>query len=148
MRAILYGLVALIGCASLPAQKVSTSQQVRARVAERDLAWLGDSIPLMRFNMPFSYTWLRSQMEECSGLKREGWPTFYLAPINPIWMAQGPAAAMYVHKTNVVVFALGSETVPWIIRHELGHFLLNGMSGHPEQVFGPESPCAPLLQPS
>jgi hypothetical protein len=148
VRALLYLFVALIGCASAPVITVPTPVEHRARIAGRDIAWLGDTIPIMRFNMPFSYAYLRAEVEICSGLKRDGWPLFFVAPINPIWMQQGPAVAMYIEKSKIIVFALGSETIPAYVRHELLHFLIGATTrGHPEEVFGPDAPCAPLLVP-
>lgn len=124
----LFTIYAVVGCSScatltgqLPPQVVA---EKRAEVIERDIAWLGDTIPILRIGVPFMYGYFRLQLEQCSGLTRDGWPRFYQAPINPIMTGDGPSAAFYDPEANVIVFALGTLTDRTVILHEMLHFLL------------------------
>lgn len=113
-------------------------------IAARDLGWIYDSIPVMRFNTPFLYGMLRLQVESCTGRTKNGWPKFYIAPVTPF----GPSyQAAYFYEQNAIVFGLGNETNPFIVRHELIHWLVAPQDGHPPEYYGPDSPCRPLLSP-
>lgn len=129
----------------------------RVRVLERDLAWIGDTIPIVRFNPPFIYGAWRLEMESCTGKHREGWPKFYLAPIAPLPKQR---AAYYEEQSLSVVFALGKETQAAVVKHELGHFLLFPSLppapsdtgeieawAHPPEYYGPTGACASTINP-
>lgn len=122
----------------------------RADILAREIAWIGDNIPVIRFNPPYIYGAWRLEVEACSGKQRAGWPKFYVAPVAPL--APDGRVGFYAHDSNVIVFALGHEAVPWIYRHEILHFLLNGefspRNPHPDEYFGPASPCGPLVRPA
>lgn len=108
---------------------------VRARQREiiaRDVGFIYDSLPILRFDVPFAYRMLKAQVESCSGLKRDGFPRLYESSQNPL---PGGHLAEYYHDGNVIVFALGSVVVAGIVRHELLHFLLAPETGHPPEYF-------------
>lgn len=123
----LYTVIGVLGCscASLSGQQTITGER-RAEIIVRETAWIIDSVPILRFNVPFTYGYFRLQVEQCSGKTRDGWPRFYIAPINPMPSPDGPLAAYYDSANDVIVFALGNETNREIIVHELLHFLLKG----------------------
>lgn len=133
----------------------------RAAYLDRDVAFIFDSIPILRFNRPFAYAAIRAAVEHCSGLTREGWPTFYVAPQNPL---PGMVMAFYSEDTQSIVFALGNEVSASTTAHELLHFLLAPhippkirkdesypdfiQRVHPDSVFDRLSgKCGPLLYP-
>ena len=131
---LLYLLLLLVGCTTVHRPPVIGPEAERARIAKRDIAWFGDTTPIVRFNPPYIYGLWRLEVEACAGRTRDGWPNFYIAPTNPLG---GDKLAMYVYPSNSIVFSLGSEVVPWIVRHELLHFVLNGEGGqHPKEWFG------------
>lgn len=94
----------------------------RTMIAERDFAWM-DTLPLLRFSPPVQYVLWRAMAERCSGWKREGWPTFYLANREVLVTADGLAAALYSTRTESVVFALAQNAQRHIVIHELLHWL-------------------------
>lgn len=123
-----------------------TPSQKRAEILERTIGWYRDSIPLMSFAPPPIYGALRLQVEQCLGKTRGGWPNFFVAN-QPL---PDNHAAVYVAGRSVIVFSLGADRVPWIVRHEIGHWILeaHNVVGHPPDHYGPDAPCRHLFQPS
>jgi hypothetical protein len=123
----------LAGCTTV--HQPPPGPNIRQRIAAENIAWYGDSIPIVRFSPPFIYAVWRLQVEGCAGKTRDGWPKFYIAPVNPLGTR---VLALYVHASNSIVFALGEELQDWVVRHELLHFLLNGEGPgqHPVEYFG------------
>lgn len=161
MKTLALCLIA-IGLACGPSQPVlaptPSASARRADILARDIAWLGDSVPLVRFNIPHIYGLWRLQVEQCTGLSRPGWPLFYVAPIVPL--SSDGRVAMYASGSNSIVFALAHEGMDWIVRHELLHFLLAplipkapkgetpaeaALRVHPPYYF--DGRCAFLVQP-
>lgn len=144
-------------CASIPqAQAPTTLAQKRAAILAREVAWLDSTTPLIRFETPYMYGALRLQVEQCSKLTRTGWPTFYVAPLNPIGVDSMPSDAFY--GAGKIVFALGEEASPQTVIHELLHWFLEPIlpkgyasetreertaREHPAEYF--EHRCGPLL---
>jgi hypothetical protein len=126
-------LLAVLSCHRIPPQLAPASQAVE-RVLARDIRFIYDSVPIVKFRTPFLYGVFRLQVESCSGRTRDGWPAFYLAPVNPL-NDRGFAAA-YFPDADAIVFGLGSEVNEQIIRHELLHWLLRPTMGHPPEFFG------------
>jgi hypothetical protein len=119
---LLVAIIALVACAGNG--HLVASQPVHAKRAEillRDIGWVHDSIPLLRFDPPHQYHFLRAQVELCSGIHRDGWPRLYVAPINVL---PGGHGGFYASDSDVIVFALGYEAYEWPVRHELLHFVL------------------------
>lgn len=121
LRMTLCLLVALIACATKEVTPTPTARDIRTGIVKRDVAFAFDTIPLLRFPIPYPYGAIRLQVEGCSGLTRDGWPRFYVAALNPL---PGHILAFYREDMNAIVFALGNEVVPETIAHELLHYLL------------------------
>lgn len=119
MRAL--ALVLLAGCTVQPYVVPPSVQVQRAQILEREIAWGRDTIPLLRFRVPFVYGAWRIELEQCSGLTREGWPSFYVAPVSPL---PGSLLGYYDEGAKAVVFALGNEARKQTVLHELLHFFL------------------------
>lgn len=113
--------VLLLGCTVRQVTPPRTLDAARLQIVKRDVTFVYDSIPTLRFSPPFAYGAIRLQVERCSGLTREGWPRFYIAQDNPL---PGFVLAFYDEDRKAVVFALGNETVPSTVAHELLHYLL------------------------
>lgn len=146
MRALAFLVLLLCTACTLQHVPPDSAPNPRVRVADRDIAWIMDTVPIVRFNPPYVYAVIRMQAEQCSGLTREGWPRLYVAPINPIPTSMGPAKAIYTSGANAIVFALGYETDPRVVLHELLHYLRGeAKRQHRDAEFGPDSPCARLL---
>lgn len=125
-------LSALSGCATATVDTAAAVQATQARVLARDVAFMEDTIPVVRFPPPPIYAMWRAEVEECSGLHRDGGLTFWIAPrvlMPNKWLG------MYVRPKRQAIFALGSETVAWIVRHEILHDL-SDRPGHPPEFFG------------
>lgn len=142
-------LLALLFCTACAGNHVAppprTAAETRTNVLERRLAWISDSIPILQFATPYIYGAWRLEVERCSGKTKDGWPAFYVAPVAPL----GPdgRSAFYASDSKVIVFGLGSEAIDWIVRHELAHWLLDPIGGHPEEYFGPTGKCGRLVNP-
>lgn len=120
------------GCASAPPAPPRRADAVFLSQIGR----LDDSIPVLRFKPPRIYAdWLR-QVEACSGRVRTGWPTFYVAPINPLNARY--EVAIYIYDGERIIFALGAETSQQIVSHELLHWILatDYMGQHPAEYYG------------
>lgn len=140
----LLALLLLIGCTTV---NRPPNQSLRQQAADRDIGFYGDTVVLVRFNTPFIYGAIRLQVEECSGLQRNGWPRFYIAGRAPLILEDGTVAGgFYDAKSNSVVFALGHEVETAVVAHELLHFLLSPVRGHPQDLFGSDGKCGQLLQ--
>lgn len=140
MRHALLLCCLLLGC-HLPDPRVKGVQHdPRPRIAARDLAWANDTIPVLRFNPPFIYGSWKLQVESCSGLSKAGWPRFYVAPVNPIGPGWG---GYYASQSQSIVLALGNEVNPDIVKHELLHWLLDPINGHPEDFY--DTRCGDVL---
>jgi hypothetical protein len=147
-------ILLLAGCTSMHAQSLAEKQ---IDILRRDLAWYGDTIPILRYNPPYAYSIWRETVERCSGLSREGWPRFYVANIDVL---PGQRGAFYAGNHNVVVFALGYEVQPWAFMHEILHFLHHPhvapiplgetdeeqkVRTHPDSLF--RAKCGPFVNP-
>lgn len=110
-----------------------------------NVAVMDGTTALLRFSPPLAYFFWRSQVEQCSGVLREGIPSLWIAPIVEL-NAKG-AIGMYIRDQRRIVFALGAETVAWVVRHEFLHDLLNITQGdtHPAEYFGEK--CGALVYP-
>lgn len=135
---------------------------VRVNIIRRDIAWALDTVPLLKFPPFDHYAVIRLHAERCSGLTREGWPAFYVAPISPM---PGWVLAFYDEDRRAIVFSLGSEMRRETVLHELLHFLLaphipskrrtdenyEQYQGrvHPDSIFSKATgKCGPLLYPT
>lgn len=162
MRVLLVGLIALIACgAHVAPLQAPTLKDRRAEIIKRDIAFSHDSLPLLRFAPPPVYGMIRLAMEKCTGLTRDGWPTFYVANVEEF---PGYVWAFYVEHSRSVVFALGREAQSSTVAHEIGHFLLaphvdprRGKDEsheawvertHPAAIYGPGGTCSALLNPA
>jgi hypothetical protein len=146
-------------------RQVTTAPNPRDAIVQRDLAWVSDTLPVLRFNTPYSYGALRVQAEQCSGRTRAGWPRFYVASISPF---PGMLLAFFEDDPDDpddrIVFALGYETDDFTVVHELLHWLLAPVVSpkwdkqresyeafivrvHPAEYFGKSGRCAHLLYP-
>lgn len=131
--AIVLVVAALSGCAFVKVDTaVQATQAAQVRIIERDIAFMYDTVPVLRFRAPPVYAMWRAEVEECSGLKREGAPSFWIAPTT---LMPNQWLGMYIRQKRQVVLALGAETVAWIVRHEYLHDLINE-PGHPAEFFG------------
>lgn len=125
-RVLVLALLALLGatCARTPIPNVATT----AAILSRDVKWLNDSTPIVRFQTPYIYGFWRLQVEACSGRTREGWPTFYVAPVSPLLLGgRVTADGVYIKESNSIVFALGQETSRITVSHELLHWLIDDL---------------------
>lgn len=122
-----FAILQAIACAAATHQTDTTpSATTRTAILVRSIAWANDTIPVVRFNPPWAYGAWRLEIEACSGLHREGWPAFYVAPIAPLPGpdAGHPRAAYYDERSRSIVFALGTEGNASIAKHEILHYLL------------------------
>lgn len=147
-----YRLPAIAGAVLLlatcgPAQTVNTRPTPDlARMVAENVAVFNGFMPILKFPTPLAYTFLRHQVETCSGLTREGWPTFWVAPL--VLLNSEGAVGLYIRGHRQIIFALGYETVPWAIRHEILHDLVDapvGSPAHPPEYFAEK--CALLVYP-
>lgn len=153
-------LLLLLGCTTRTVEPRFSPAQTRADIITRDIAWK-DTLPLLRFNPPFAYGAIRLAVEQCLGRSRDGWPTFYIAAVNPL---PGLVLAFYDENTKSIVFALGNETRESTAAHEFMHWTLApvlspyrrrdetaeawNLRVHPDSLFHPETgKCAHLLNP-
>ena len=122
VRLLPFVLLSACSCASTPSTaRVSDDIfAIRMRTLERDLRWTSDTLPILRFNPPLGYYALRERIEKCSGLTREGWPTFFQANVYPLPPMRN---AFYAFHGDNVVFAMGSAQNERVIMHELLHWL-------------------------
>lgn len=136
LRVVARGLVfsVLLCCRTAAPTTAPIPREIKARVLSRDILWLWDSLPALRFETPFAYNTLRAQVERCSGLTRADFPRLFVAPVNPM---PGNRAASYSADLNLIVFALGAEVSAPIIRHELLHWLLTPITA-PEPPYETE----------
>lgn len=146
--------ISFVSCmAPAVAHAPTASQELRARIA-RNIATMADGTIVMYFKQPFSFRELFEEIEECSGRESQHDDTYWIAQTNPIRTGHGPALAVHYKDTHRVVFALGIETNPYIIRHERLHHLYPELSDssvramHPDSVFGKDAPCGPWIHPS
>lgn len=144
-------IVALALCATCTTVRVPQTdlRAARQRIAEDRIGWAVDTVPIVRFDVPFVYHMFKAQVESCSGKHKEGFPALFVAPTAPLPYRY--ALAVYSRENNSIVFALGSEVMPWVIRHELLHWLLapTDTKDHPSEWFSTDPTigrCAPLLQ--
>lgn len=160
MATRLLALCLLAACSvkHVPAPPHSPSER-RAAVVMRDVRWIHDTIPILRFEPYFIYFAWKAEMESCSGVKREGMPVFYVAPISPL--AGDGRIGFYAPDSRSVVLSLGYERDAWIVRHEILHYLLEpvipkarpgeppeetAIRAHPPEFF--ERRCGPLVKQS
>lgn len=147
MRVFLYFLTAVVlGCHSpTPTIQPTPLETTRVRVVEDQLGWFDDTIPIVRFRPPFAYGYWRLQVEACAGVTKDGWPKFFMAPISPL--RADYAIGLFASRSNSIIFAFGAETQPWVVRHEILHWLLYPINtkDHPPEHFGPQSPCGSLV---
>lgn len=126
----------------------SPPAKVLARIVAENVVVFG-ATPVLRFTPPPIYTMWRIQVEQCSGLRREGWPTFFVAPTIRLELdAKSFAIGLYRRDGQRIIFALGYEAVDWVVRHELLHWLLDvgpGEESHPEEYF--DTRCGRLVAP-
>lgn len=156
--ALLLLAVALEAC-SVKHVEPNTPSQRRADVLGNRIAWIADTVPILRYEPFFIYHAWKAAVEACSGIKRDGMPTFYVAPISPL--ASDGRIGFYAPDTRTVVLALGYERDQWIVSHEILHYLLElvipkGRSGetmeetslrsHPPEYFTQK--CGQLVSPS
>lgn len=143
---LLCSLLASVACS----QQSDSVVNARRDILLRDIAWLEDSIPLLRFDPPPIYAAWKAQIEKCSGVKRDGWPKFYIAPVLPLpkeWLG------FFAASSQTVVFALGFERQDWTVRHELLHYVLDPLNlpdEHPAEYFGKGAnfgKCGDLVNP-
>ena len=134
----LCAVMATVAACGGQADSASVPSVAHKAILRRDIRWLSDSIVLLRFDAPPSYVQWKAEVEKCSGLHRDGWPTFFVAPVFPL-----PALRLgfYVWQSQTVVFALGAEREAWVVRHELLHWLLDPKwapkdDEHPKAYFG------------
>jgi hypothetical protein len=143
--------VSLLFCLSCHTAKPETgTRAAQQRAAETRIAWIADSIPIVRFDPPFVYHMLKAQVESCSGVHKDGFPAFFIAPIAPLGTHY--EVAVFIRSSNVVVFSLGAENQPWVARHELLHWLLapRDTKDHPPEFFSKDpliGRCAPFITP-
>lgn len=163
---VLTALLVLVSCAghiATPAP-LPTFAERRSEIAKRDIAWIADTIVIMRFEPFFYWGTIKMEMEVCSGRTRAGWPEFYVASISPLGRDHlgRHIAAWYDKRTQSILFALGSEVFTPYIRHELLHWLLEDLIPdappretpdqtearvHPAEYFGSSGRCSHLLYP-
>lgn len=110
------------------------------------VALMDGTTVVLRFDPPPIYFMWRAQMERCSGLTRDGTPTFWIAAAITL-NAQG-AIGMFVRDERRIVLALGAETLSWVVRHEILHDLLNIEKGNPHPPEFLVDRCGALVQPS
>ena len=153
--------IALLACGKPTVDTRPPKQDAAHEVVRRNVAIIHDSLVILRFAIPFQYGVLRLQVEQCAGVSRDGWPAFYVSAHNPL---PGGFAAFYDERSKSIVFALGNESEPATVAHELLHFVLapqvnpyrqRGESPeafvarvHPETFFGESGRCAHLLYPT
>lgn len=148
-------LLALLFCSACASSHhpppTTTAHDKRAEVLFRQIAWFHDTVPLLRFNVPTIYGVWRIEVERCSGKEKQGWPSFYQAPISPL--SSDGRVAFYAPDSKSIVFALGQVGESWIVRHELLHWLLDPHpldDPHPAEFFGDDDgpgKCGHLVRP-
>lgn len=166
MRRLFPALLLLLACANHVAPATApTPAERRQEILNRDIAWVHDTIPIMRFEPFFYWGTIKLEMEVCSGRTRAGWPEFYVAPISPLGYdhLKRPIAAWYDKRTQSILFALGSEVFTPYLRHELLHWLLESIVPaappretpdetearvHPPEYFSPSGRCGHFLNPT
>lgn len=115
-------LLPLITC--MPPETLRTAERPGlAQIIAAQIGMLDSSTMVMQFPPPPVYAMWRFEVESCSGVAREGWPTFWLAQ-RPILNPAG-ALGLFIRNERRIVLGLGQETVDWIVRHELLHDALN-----------------------
>lgn len=136
-RRVAVGLMLLAATLAVTcARPVETEPTIerQAQILVRDIAFMHDTMPLLRFDPPPVYAMWMAEVEQCSGLRRDGQPTYWIAPravMHNDWIG------MYVRQERRAIFALGAETLAWVVRHEMLHDRLN-LPGHPPEYFGDE----------
>jgi hypothetical protein len=148
MKRLLWLLPLLMACTTVHRPPQTDIREAQRRAIDDRVSWLGDSLPVVRFDPPYVYSMFKAQVEACSGVKKDGFPKFYIAPVAPL--GSNYALAVFVPRQNVVVFALGSEVLPWVVRHELLHWLLapRDTRDHPPEFFSADPTigrCAPFI---
>ena len=141
---VLLGSSILLATCRAPA---STTPRARstAELLAGNVSIMDGTTVILRFNPPPIYRMWRAEVEECSGVQREGDPTFWIAPKTKL--NEGGAIGLFVRDQRRVVFALGFEAVDWVVRHEILHDLLDvrDNDGHPELYF--KLRCRQLVWP-
>lgn len=148
VRLVLVGCVMTIGCASVrpPSIQQQSLAERRKVIERRDVGFTYDTIATLRFDPPSVYGAFKLEVEKCSGFTRDGLPRFYITNRQPVIYDY---LAFYDTEELSITFGLGTEIVPWIIHHELLHWVLDGhgIKGHPAQYFGPNGKCWAEVQP-
>jgi len=158
MRALFCLLV--LGCTAVRVPPLApTLAERRAAILNREVAWM-DTLPVLRFSTPYVYGSWRLQVEQCSGLTRNGWPTFYISAIAPLPQKRD---ALFAARADAIVFALGQESRPLTVIHELLHWLSESQIApapddeteeemdrrwHPDSLYGPVGKCWHLIKPT
>lgn len=146
---LVIGVVAFFLLTSCTTKHVAPPTPTLGDILKQRIAWVYDTIPVLKFDTPFAYGFFRLQVEACSGKTRLGWPRFFVAPISPL--PPDNRAAFYAPQSQSIVFALGEEVQPSTIRHELLHWLLDPLDPtdmHPAEYFDKQSgKCGTLVNP-
>lgn len=155
MRAsrVMAGLVLAISASVLVTCRVpepnlaANAERAAAEIIARNVSMLDGTTVVLRFEPPPIYAMWRAEVELCSGLRRDGAPTFWLAPV--LILNRGGAIGMYIREQRRIVFGLGSESIAWIVRHELLHDMVVSAKtieeSHPHKYF--VELCGPLVYP-
>lgn len=142
----LCGALLLLATCTPRNQHALAIQATQQRILEADVAFI-DTLPVLRFEAPPVYAMWRAEIAQCSGITRKGAPTFWItqrAVMPNNWLG------MYVRQQRRIVFALGAETVSWIVRHEFLHDAVDE-PGHPPEFFGDSQQpglCGHLVRPT
>lgn len=135
-RAAVVLLLALTAtCAPLPTLHAPSSPRMAHLIAD-NIGVLDSTTMVMQFPAPPIYAFWRAEVELCAGRHRPGDATYWVAQ-RTILNAAG-ALGPYVRDERRIVLGLGNETVPWIVRHEMLHDILDlprGVDPHPEAMF-------------
>jgi hypothetical protein len=104
-----------------------------------------DTADWVKFEPPAWYRSLYIQAEECSGLHRDySAIRFYYhnmqSPTDYVQDSNGqPVLAMTNYWTRQIWIGSYSLADPMVVEHEMMHYLLNGVTGHPPEYF--EAKC-------
>ena len=150
MKRLLWLVPLLLGCTTIHQPPVVGVEEIQKRKAMSEIAFLDDTLPVVKFRAPFIYHMWLAQVKACTGVEKEGMPALYLAPVAPL--GSDFATARYYPRKKIIVFSLGAEVEPWIVRHEFLHWLLDPQDtkGHPDEWFSPDPSigrCAALITP-
>lgn len=138
LAALTSSVLLLATCVQLETAPAPADEEMsRARLIAANTAVLDGSVTVMRFDPPPIYTLWRSEVEQCSGITRDGSPTYWVGS-RPILNAKG-ALGFYVQGARRIVLGLGNESIAWIVRHEQLHdnlnLPLNTADTHPPEFF-------------